>query len=154
MIRQTGGRAVGATSTRSSPASRAMRKASPVEVLPTFSSSALIRKMGEILICSLWRKFVGMALTPKNLAPQTAHADAKRSVTHAKDAHEEDAVRGCNSIYRTARKIQCDFGSKFDRRRASNVNPLKASMPRLAGSGRSAAWMLVNCAVTKSFALA
>src|SRR5262245_26435435 len=74
MIRQTGGRAVGATSTRSRPASRAMRKASAVEVGPTFSSCALIRKIGEILICSLWRKFVGMAATPKNLARIVGHA--------------------------------------------------------------------------------
>jgi AcrR family transcriptional regulator len=72
--RQTGGRAVGATSTRSRPASRAMRNASAVEVDPTFSSKALIRKIGEILICSLWRKFVGMAATPKNLARIAGHA--------------------------------------------------------------------------------
>jgi hypothetical protein len=62
MIRQTGGRAVGATSTRSRPASRAMRSASAVDVLPTFSSAALIRKIGEMRICSLWRKFVEMAV--------------------------------------------------------------------------------------------
>jgi len=50
MIRQTGGRAVGATSTKSSPASRAMRNASAVEVLLTFSSAAVIRKIGEMRI--------------------------------------------------------------------------------------------------------
>lgn len=61
MIRQTGGRAVGATSTRSRPASRAIFRASAVETEPSFSSLSLIRKMGEILICSLWRKFVEMA---------------------------------------------------------------------------------------------
>jgi hypothetical protein len=66
MILQTGGRAVGATSTRSSPASRANRSASLVEVLPTFSSLSLIRKIGEMRICSLWRKFVEIPIPPKN----------------------------------------------------------------------------------------
>src|SRR5579871_2684180 len=61
MIRQTGGRAVGATSTRSSPASRAIRKASAVETMPTCSSLSFIKRIGEILICSLWRKFVEIA---------------------------------------------------------------------------------------------
>jgi hypothetical protein len=53
MMRQTGGRAFGATSTRSSPASRALRSASAVLTCPIFCSSASIRKIGEILICSL-----------------------------------------------------------------------------------------------------
>jgi hypothetical protein len=53
MMRQTGGRALGATSTRSSPASRALRSASAVLTCPIFCSSASIRKIGEILICSL-----------------------------------------------------------------------------------------------------
>ena len=53
MILQTGGRAVGATSTKSRPASRAMRSASDVDVEPTFSSLSLMRKIGEIRICSL-----------------------------------------------------------------------------------------------------
>src|SRR5437016_13993657 len=61
MILQTGGRALGATSTRSIPASRALRSASEVEVGPTCVPFSSIRKMGEILICSLWRKFVEMA---------------------------------------------------------------------------------------------
>jgi hypothetical protein len=61
------------------PASRAWRSASAVDTLPTFSSCALIRKMGEILICSLWRKLVGMASTPKNFAPRRARAAAGRS---------------------------------------------------------------------------
>jgi hypothetical protein len=39
-----------------------MRRASAVDVLPTFSSAALIRKIGEMRICSLWRKFVEMAM--------------------------------------------------------------------------------------------
>jgi hypothetical protein len=61
MIRQTGGRAVGATSTRSKPSSRERRSASAVDVEPTLFSFSSIRKIGEILICSLWRKFVEMA---------------------------------------------------------------------------------------------
>jgi hypothetical protein len=43
-----------------------MRRASAVEVLPIFSSAALIRKIGEMRICSLWRKFVEMALVSSN----------------------------------------------------------------------------------------
>src|SRR5687768_16813595 len=66
MILQTGGRALGATSTRSRPASRALRRASDVLVEPTLLSFSSIRKMGEILICSLWRKFVEMAYVSKN----------------------------------------------------------------------------------------
>ena len=62
MILQTGGRALGATSTRSSPSSRARRRASAVEVEPILLSSWSIRKTGEILICSLWRKLVEMAV--------------------------------------------------------------------------------------------
>jgi hypothetical protein len=38
-----------------------MRRASAVDVLPIFSSLSLIRKIGEMRICSLWRKFVEMA---------------------------------------------------------------------------------------------
>ena len=38
-----------------------MRNASAVEVEPIFSSLSSIKKIGEILICSLWRKFVEMA---------------------------------------------------------------------------------------------
>jgi hypothetical protein len=64
MMRQTGGRAVGATSTRSSPSSRARRSASAVDVEPIFSSFSSIRKIGDMRICSLWRKFVEMAVTP------------------------------------------------------------------------------------------
>src|SRR6266567_4504697 len=62
MILQTGGRALGATSTRSSPSSRARRRASAVDVEPILLSSWSIRKTGEILICSLWRKLVEMAV--------------------------------------------------------------------------------------------
>src|ERR1700733_10074206 len=92
MIRQTGGRAVGATSTRSSPASRAWRSASAVETLPTFSSLSLIRKMGEILICSLLRKLVGMAQTPKILVP-AQHAPRRNDPRFTKRC-PKDTVRG------------------------------------------------------------
>jgi hypothetical protein len=51
-----------------------MRKASAVETDPTFSSLSLIRKTGEILICSLWRKFVGMAHYSKDASPGQALA--------------------------------------------------------------------------------
>src|SRR2546430_2329337 len=75
MIRQTGGRAVGATSTRSSPSSRALRSASAVEVEPILFSFSSMRKIGEMRICSLWRKFVEMAFTPwQNFDPLAAHA--------------------------------------------------------------------------------
>jgi len=54
---------------RSSPASRANRNASDVDVLPTFSSLSLIRKIGEMRICSLWRKFVEITVLQKPLQP-------------------------------------------------------------------------------------
>src|SRR4029077_21221567 len=78
MILQTGGRAVGATSTRSSPASRALRSASPVVTDPTLTSFSSIRKMGEILICSLWRKFVEMCWSPTNKDRQETPPGPKR----------------------------------------------------------------------------
>src|SRR4051794_28559114 len=77
MIRQTGGRAWGATSTRSRPASRAMRSASAVETMPTCSSLSLTSRIGEIRICSLWRKFVEMAQTPKGSRTPPTHVDDK-----------------------------------------------------------------------------
>src|SRR5260221_268698 len=75
MILQTGGRALGATSTRSRPSSRARRKASPVDVEPTLLSSWSIRKTGEILICSLWRKLVEMAghSCVRDIVPRARH---------------------------------------------------------------------------------
>jgi len=69
-MRQTGGRAVGATSTRSSPASRAWRRASAVETTPTCSSFSLIRRTGEMRICSLWRKFVEIRGSPIKPGPR------------------------------------------------------------------------------------
>lgn len=60
-MRQTGGRAVGATSTRSRPASRLSRKASAVGTMPTCSSLSLISRTGEMRIPSFLRKWVEMA---------------------------------------------------------------------------------------------
>src|SRR4051794_34488346 len=82
MILQTGGRAMGATSTRSCPASRARRRASLVGVGPTLLSFSSIRKIGEILICSLWRKFVEIALfSGQNIGHQAPAGLAHRGRT-------------------------------------------------------------------------
>src|SRR4051812_46788718 len=61
MILQTGGRALGATSTRARPRPRARRRHSAGGVGAVLLSSWSIRNTGEILICSLWRKLVEMA---------------------------------------------------------------------------------------------
>jgi hypothetical protein len=45
-----------------------------VDILPTFSSLSLIRKIGEIRICSLWRKFVGITIPQKDHFAAKAHA--------------------------------------------------------------------------------
>src|SRR5262245_15097753 len=55
ITRQTGGSAFGWTSTRSSPASSAMRRASSVETTPTCSLAALIRRTWGTRICRLTR---------------------------------------------------------------------------------------------------
>jgi hypothetical protein len=98
MIRQTGGRAFGATSTRSSPASRALRSASAVLVEPIFCSCSSIRKIGEILICSLCRKFVEMAYLSKK---EPNHEDAKG---RRESSHKDDAAR-------YAKKASCSIDS-------------------------------------------
>jgi hypothetical protein len=54
-----------------------MRKASAVEVIPTCSSLSLTSRIGEIRICSLWRKFVEMAQAPKKRPTPSTHANAK-----------------------------------------------------------------------------
>jgi hypothetical protein len=54
-----------------------MRKASAVEVTPICSSFSLISRIGEIRICSLWRKFVEMAQTPKDKCAPPAPAGCK-----------------------------------------------------------------------------
>src|SRR5262245_9653267 len=55
MILHTGGRSLAATSTRSSPASRAISSACDVGTMPWASPSAPIRRMGLIRICSFIR---------------------------------------------------------------------------------------------------
>src|SRR5215471_6001364 len=57
MIRQTGGWAVGAISTRSCPASRALTSASDMATTPSASPSAPIRRTSFHRICSLMRMF-------------------------------------------------------------------------------------------------
>jgi hypothetical protein len=57
MIRQTGGRASAATSTKSMPASLALVKASRTGITPNCSPSTPMTRTGEILICSLIRLF-------------------------------------------------------------------------------------------------
>src|SRR5215831_18613019 len=57
MIRQTGGAAVGAISTRSSPASRAFWSASAIATTPSASPSAPIRRTSFHRIWSLTRMF-------------------------------------------------------------------------------------------------
>ncbi len=61
MIRQTGGFSLGATSTRSSPASRARFSASSVGMMPNWPPSAEITRIGVIRICSLMRCCFSMA---------------------------------------------------------------------------------------------
>src|SRR5262249_28136554 len=56
MILQTGGRSLGATSTRSSPASRAASRALLVGMTPSMAPSALMTRTGEMRICSLTLK--------------------------------------------------------------------------------------------------
>src|SRR5262245_20734673 len=58
MMRQTGGFAVGAISTRSSPASRASWRASDITTMPSASPSAPISRTSFQRICSLTRMFV------------------------------------------------------------------------------------------------
>jgi hypothetical protein len=56
----TGGRASGATSTRSNPASSAFALASSIETIPNCSPSPLIRRTGLIRIWSLSRTFCSL----------------------------------------------------------------------------------------------
>src|SRR5215470_5886241 len=57
MIRQTGGVAVGAISTKSRPASRAFWRASAITTMPSASPSAPISRTSFQRICSLTRMF-------------------------------------------------------------------------------------------------
>lgn len=54
-MRQTGGRSFGATSTKSSPTSRARRSASSTGMIPNCAPSSPITRTGEMRICSLTR---------------------------------------------------------------------------------------------------
>src|SRR5438132_9235941 len=92
MILQTGGRAVGATSTRSRPASRARRSASLVGVGPIFTSLSSMRKTGEIRICSLWRKLVEMARTPTESSSPRARAADERRICYLLYLHPRQEV--------------------------------------------------------------
>ncbi len=47
-------------------------------VEPTLTSFSSIRKMGEILICSLWRKFVEMVHVSKNKDRRKTPSGPKR----------------------------------------------------------------------------
>ena len=61
IILQTGGRSLGATSTKSRPAVRASDNASSVGIIPSWAPSALMTRIGEIRICSLMRCCFSMA---------------------------------------------------------------------------------------------
>ena len=65
MILQTGGRSLGATSTRSMPASRAASRALPVGMTPSMAPSALMTRTGEMRICSF-------TLKPRSIGPMTS----------------------------------------------------------------------------------
>lgn len=71
MIRQTGGFSLGATSTKSSPASRARDNASSVGIMPSWAPSAEITRIGVIRICSLIRCCFSMAHVPGIGSPGT-----------------------------------------------------------------------------------
>ncbi len=74
MILQTGGRSLGATSTRSSPASRAASRALPVGMTPSITPSALITRTGEMRICSLTRmpRSTGAFRSLRSLGPMAS----------------------------------------------------------------------------------
>src|SRR5271165_4223236 len=62
MILHTGGRSLGATSTRSRPASREASRALLVGMTPSMAPSALITRTGEMRICSF-------TLKPRSIGP-------------------------------------------------------------------------------------
>jgi len=61
-----------------------MRSASAVEMIPTCSSLSSTRRMGEMRICSLWRKFVEMAKYLSKTARLATPARAGRPLRRAK----------------------------------------------------------------------
>ena len=72
MILQTGGRSLAATSTRSSPASRAVSSALPVGMTPSIAPSALMTRTGLIRICSLIRCPRSALRSVRSMGPMTA----------------------------------------------------------------------------------
>src|SRR5271155_4793792 len=79
MMRHTGGRSMGETSTKSNPASCATRMASTIGTIPNCSLFSLIRRTGEIRICSLQRNPCWlMTHAPEKLPPSTFHESTDR----------------------------------------------------------------------------
>src|SRR5512132_3951414 len=77
MIRQTGGLAVGAISTRSSAASFAFWSASPIGTMPSGSPSAPIRRTSFHRICSLIRMlFLSIFHLRRELTTSVCHCSA------------------------------------------------------------------------------
>ena len=79
----TGGRASGATSTRSSPRSSARSRASSIETIPTCPPSSSIRRTGLIRICSFmrvlsWLIFLSSHESPQLLPPDFWHLPIKK----------------------------------------------------------------------------
>src|SRR5947209_19512380 len=111
MILHTGGRAIGATSTRSSPASRARRCASAVGVGPTLLSCSSIRKTGEIMICSLWRKFVEIVSSPDKTRhyPARARYNAIRTIPTRISEPFEEKGRNAGRTSPKQRFISIDY---------------------------------------------
>src|SRR5262249_17687163 len=70
MILHTGGRSLGATSTRSSPASRAASRALLVGMTPSIAPSAGMARTGEMRICSF-------TLMPRSIGPIVSSLDEK-----------------------------------------------------------------------------
>src|SRR5271157_2792848 len=70
MTLQTGGRSLGATSTRSMPASRAASRALLVGMTPSIAPSALMTRTGEMRICSL-------TLKPRSIGPMTSSSGTR-----------------------------------------------------------------------------
>src|SRR5271157_1078704 len=70
MTLQTGGRSLGATSTKSMPASRATSRALLVGMTPSIAPSALMTRTGEMRICSL-------TLKPRSIGPMTSSSGTR-----------------------------------------------------------------------------
>lgn len=97
MILHTGGRSLGATSTKSRPEVRAVDNASSVGRIPSWAPSALITRIGEIRICSLMRCCFSMA---KKL--QTRDGFSRAGWTFPRTLHH-----GLTSFPRLVRNEHC-----------------------------------------------